>query len=323
MVVYFAFRSGIGTARRCSSEDLVDRIDKMRLFVRVVETGSFSAAAKAEGVTQPTVSKEVSSLETRLGVQLLRRSPRGLSVTEPGREYYDFAVGMLADLEAAEARVRAGKRSPQGRLRVACPHVFSDALIVPALGALLDAHPALTVDLDVSERYVSLVEEGIDVAIRIGELADSALIARQVGCLEPVVVASPAYLAAHGTPRTPDDLRKHRCLPFLSQGASMAWRFRSAEGETSFAPTAALRTNDTASVLAAARAGFGLARGPGWIFADDLTEGTLVSVLAKYRSRLVPVHAVTSGTRRMTGAIQAFAEFVASLFAEDPHLRLR
>lgn len=301
----------------------MDRIDKLRLFVRVVEMGSFSTAAKAEGVGQPTVSKEIASLEARLGVQLVRRSPRGLSTTEPGRELYDFAVGMLADLEAAEARVRSGAASPRGRIRVACPHLFSDALIVPALGTLLDAHPSLTVDLEVSERYASLVEEGIDLAIRIGDLADSGLIARQVGALEPMVVGAPSYLAAHGTPRLPGDLRKHRCIPFFSGGASMAWRFRSPEGETSFSPTGGLRTNDTASVLAGARAGLGLARGPSWLFERDIRDGQLVAVLTRYRSRLVPIHVVTSGTRRMRAATRAFGDFVATLFAGNAHLRVR
>ncbi len=295
----------------------------MRIFVRVVETGSFSRAGKAEGVAQSTVSKEVSSLEVRLGTQLIRRSSRGLSITEQGREFYDFAIGMLADLEAAESRIRSGDVSPKGRIRVASPPVFSSKLIVPRLPSFFARYPDLTIDIDVSERYVSLIEDGVDVAIRIGNLADSSLLARQIGSVEAVVVATPAYLDRHGIPSTPADLAGHTCLPFMFQGSSKTWKFQDSKGEITIAPSAKLRTNDAESVHGAVLAGLGLAQGPGWMFADEVAAGALVSVLVDYRPRLFPIYAISSESRRMTGAIKAFVDFVAGLIRDEPHLRIR
>lgn len=301
----------------------MDHLDTIRLFVRVVETGNFSRAGKAEGVAQSTVSKRVSSLEARLAAQLIRRSSRGLSVTEQGQEFYGFAIGILADLEAAEARIRSGDVEPRGRIRIACPPVFSSRLIVPGIPSFLARYPDLTIDLDVSERYVNLVEDGVDVAIRIGDLADSSLLARQIGSVEAVVVGAPHYLQRHGTPKTPTDLDRHSCLPFLFQGGSKTWKFRDSDGEIVLAPSANLRTNDAESVHAAALAGLGLAQGPGWMFANEIAVGALVEVLTDFRPRFFPIHAVSSESRRMTGAVKVFVEFVAELIKSEPSLRIR
>jgi len=301
----------------------MDQLKRMRLFVRTVETESFSRAGKAESVAQSTVSKEVAALEAHLGTLLIRRSSRGLSVTDKGREFYDFTIGMLSDLETAEARVRSGVMSARGRLRVTCSPVFSNRLIAPRLPALFACYPDLTIDLEVSERYVSLIEDGVDVAIRIGELPDSGLLARQIGCVEAAVVASPAYLAEHGTPADLDDLASHSCLPFTFQGNSKTWKFQGPEGPVIITPFGPLRTNDPESVRAAVLAGMGLAQGPSWMFAGDIEAGRLVSVLEDYRPRLYPIQAVSSTTRRMTGAIKVFVDFVAVLLKDEPHLCLR
>ena len=301
----------------------MDHLDAIRLFARVVETGGFSRAGKIEGIAQSTVSKQIAALETRLGVPLIRRSSRGLSVTERGREFYAFAIGMLADLDAAEARLRLSQAEPEGRIRVACPPVFASDLIVPGLATFLALYSNVTIDLEVSERYVNLVEDGVDVAIRIGDLADSSLLARQIGSVEAVVVATPAYLERHGLPRTPADLEHHSCLPFLFQGGSKTWKFRQPEGEIEIAPSARLRSNDAESVRAAVFAGLGMAQGPSWMFADEIASGALVSVLASYRPRLFPVHAVSSESRRMTGAIKVFVDFIAGLIKDEPHLAIR
>lgn len=301
----------------------MDHINRLRLFIRVVETGSFSGAGKAEKVAQSTVSKEIATLEKRLNAQLVRRSARGFSVTESGQRLYDFAVGMLADLDAMENSIRSGDRSPKGRIRIAAPPVVSNRLIAPHLPEFLERYPDLAIDMEVSERYVSLVEDGIDIAIRIGVLGDSSLIARQIGNLEPVVVGSPAYLKSSGTPRSPQDLERYICLPYLFEGGSKAWKFQGADADITISPSARLRTNDAASVHAAVLAGYGLAQGPSWMFADDIANGRLVPVLADHRAGLVPIHAIATGTRRMTGAIKAFVDFVAEKIDDEPHLRLR
>ncbi|MEP9369719.1 LysR family transcriptional regulator [Xanthobacter sp. VNH20] len=301
----------------------MDQLKRMRLFVRTVEAESFSRAGKAEGVAQSTVSKEVAALEAHLGTLLIRRSSRGLSVTEKGQEFYDFAVGMLGDLETAEAHLRSGEVSARGRLHVTCSPVFSNRLIAPRLPDLFARYPDLTIDLEVSERYVSLIEDGVDVAIRIGELPDSSLLTRQIGCVEAAVVASPAYLAEHGTPTSPDDLASHSCLPFTFQGNSKTWKFLGSDGPMIITPFGPLRTNDPESVHSAVLAGMGLAQGPSWMFADDIETGRLVPVLENYRPRLYPIQAVSSSTRRMTGAVKVFVDFVANLLKDEPYLCLR
>lgn len=302
----------------------MDHLKGIRLFVSVVESGSFIGAAKAENVAQSTVSKEVSALETRLGTQLLRRSSRGLSVTDAGQEYFNFAIGMLADLNSVESRLRTGNISLHGRLRVALPLVFSSRLITPALPRLLERFPNLNLDIEASERYANLVEEGFDIAVRIGRrLSDSNLRAWQIGCLEPVVVASPAYLKNNGTPSIPADLAHHNCLPFLFQRNSKSWKFRSGDVDVAIVPNGRIRTNDADSVHAAVRAGMGLAQGPSWMFAEDINNGTLVTVLDAYTAELVPIWAVTPNRHRMDGAIKIFVDEVASVIEEDPYLRLR
>lgn len=204
----------------------MDRVDQMRLFARVAETGSFSVAATAEHVAQSTVSKQVAALEQRLGAQLLRRTPRGLSLTEAGRTYHALAVELLADFEAADAQVRASSNSVNGHLRISTSPLLASDLIVPHLSELFERFPDLSLDLDVSERYVRLVEEGFDLAIRVGRLKDASLVANKIGCLEALIVASPNYLQRWGTPLTPDDLQNHVCLPFMFQGNPKPWRFR-------------------------------------------------------------------------------------------------
>jgi LysR family transcriptional regulator for bpeEF and oprC len=300
----------------------LDHLDRMRLFNRVVESGSFTDAGKAAGVAQSTVSKEMATLEARLGTQLVRRSPRGMTVTDAGQQLYDTSLRILADLDAAEALIRAGHDKPAGRIRVAAPAVMSSRLIAPNMGQFMARFPDLSIDMDVSERYVSLIEEGIDVAIRIGSLSDSGLIARQIGALQPVVVASPSYLAAHGTPKTPADLEQHDCLPYLFEGASRQWRFRGLHVPFNIAPRSRFRTNDAASVHAAALAGLGLAQGPTWLFRDDLNAGRLRAVLVEFRGDAVPVHAVTSAGRKSTARTRAFIAFMGECMARDPELGL-
>ena len=301
----------------------MDHLDRMRLFNRVVETGSFTDAGKAAGVAQSTVSKEISALEARLGTQLVRRSPRGMTITDAGRQLYDSSLRILAELEQAETLIRSGHASPTGRIRLAAPAVISSRLIAPNMGEFMNRYPDLSIDMEVSERYVSLIEEGIDVAIRIGSLSDSGLVARQIGALRPIVVASPSYIAAHGEPQSPEDLAAHHCLPYLFEGTSRHWRFRGDQGIFTVAPRSRLRTNDAASVRAAAIGGLGLAQGPTWMFSGDLDEGRLRAVLTGFRGDTVPIHAVISAGRRSTAGTRAFIEFMIECIDREPELRMR
>ena len=301
----------------------MDRIDQMRLFARVVETGSFSTAAKAEQVAQSTVSKQVAALEMRLGAQLLRRTPRGFSVTEQGRIYHSLAVELLADFEAADAGVRDAVRSVNGHLRVSTAPI-GHGVLISHLPRLFAQFPDLSIDLDVSERTVNLVEEGFDVAIRIGKLRDTNLIATKIGCLEALLVASPQYLNRHGVPKSLDDLKNHTCLPFMSQGVPRPWYFKARGSIVSITPTGMFRTNNVDTTLAAVISGLGISQGPSCLYGEPVREGLLKSILREYTQPLVPLYAVTVGGKRpRSGMIKSFIEFFAEVLSKDPYLRKR
>jgi LysR family transcriptional regulator, regulator for bpeEF and oprC len=298
----------------------MDRLDQMRLFIRVVETASFSKAGKAEGVTQSTASKQVSSLEAMLGVQLLRRTSRGMSVTESGLEFYKFAVGMLADLEAA--RIRIGQGQFRGRLRVTAFQPFASRFIVPRLPEFLATYPEVSIDLDVSERLVSLNEDGFDVAIRGGDLTDATLIARQIGVIRAVAVASPSYLQRYGEPTSPHELKKHAVVGSISNGQQFSWPFDTSEGRLFHVPNARFRTNDAASMRVGVKAGLGIGFGPSWLFEDELRSGDVIQILAEHSLATFPIHAIRPVGRRPSSKVTAFIDFVAELLANEPHVSM-
>ncbi|MBX3193377.1 MAG: LysR family transcriptional regulator [Labilithrix sp.] len=288
----------------------MDRLDTMRLFVRVVETGSFSKAANVEGVVQSTASKQIAALERRLGTQLLRRTSQGLSTTEQGQAYYESVVKLFADFDEAEAAVRHGQHSPAGALRVAVPSAFGRLYVVPHLGRLMAQYPGLSVELEVGDRYTNLVEEGIDVAIRIGQLGDSSLVARRIASFTVATVASARYLANHGEPRRPRDLGAHACITFMFKGRPRGWDFREGGRVLTITPNGPLRFNDAESVRAAVLSDLGIGHAPRWLFADAMEDGTVKSILAAHAPTKVPVHAVTAGGR-MPSKARAFVDFIA------------
>jgi LysR family transcriptional regulator for bpeEF and oprC len=301
----------------------MDRLDQMRVFVRVVQTGSFSKAAKAEGVAQSTISKQISSLEGRLKTQLLRRTPRGLSVTEPGQAFYTFAAGMLDDLDIAEAQVAQGGMGVLGRLRVTAPPLLASEFLVPRLPEFLNTYPELTIDLEVTERLISLIEDGVDVAIRMGNITDSSLFARQIGSAEAVVVAAPKYFQRKEVPTTPSDLCDHSTLPFMVHGQPMPWEFKGPEGTILISPGARFHTNDAESIHAAALSGLGIVRAPSWMFLDQIASGEVVQVLKEYSPAPYPVYAVTSRTRQITRRVEVFIQFLVRILDLQPEVRMR
>ncbi len=298
----------------------MDRLDVMRLYVRVVETASFSQAARALKVGQPTVSKQVAGLEARLGAQLLRRTSRGLSLTDAGRSYYESAVRLLEDFEAAEQRVRQGQVAPSGPIRVATSAVLGRTQIMPRLPAFFARYPGITVETDISDRMVNLVERRIDVALRIGHLADSSLTARRIGRTDVAVLATPGYLARHGTPQAPEDLARFPCMAYTIDGQPRPWEFA---GAITFLPDGLVRSGDAEHIRAGVLAGIGLAQLPTWLFADELAAGTVVTVLDDFAPPPYPVSAVTPGGRLQPGRVRAFVDFLAEAFAADPDMRVR
>lgn len=301
----------------------MDRIDVMRLFIRVADTGNFSKAARAAGISQPTASKTVASLEARLGAQLLRRSSRGLTLTDAGQSFYEGAVEIVEKVDNVESRVGRGEASPSGVVRVALSPAFGRMQIIPHMTQFLAQYPEVRVEFIVAQRYINLIEEGVDVAIRIGPLTDSTLIARRIGSTQYATVASPVYLERAGMPHALDDLADHECIALMSRDAPRTWPFLGPEGPVEHVPQGPVRSNDAEYVRAAVIAGLGIGHNAGWLYSRDVDEGRLVPILEEFRPATFPINAVWPGSRRLPGKTRAFIEFLAALFAADPLLAIR
>jgi DNA-binding transcriptional LysR family regulator len=251
----------------------------MEMFVRVVETGSFSAAARDFKIGQPAISKMIAALEARLSARLLARSTRRLSPTEAGRAFYERAIRTLTEADEAEAVARGAGAGLEGRLRICAPVTFARMHLVPTLGAFLDSHPKLQLDLVMEDRSIDPVAENIDVALYWGALTDSTVVARRLMQGEQLVVASPAYLARRGVPSTPGDLLAHNAIVYDQSSGGEEWRFRRGTAETSVRIQRRLTVSAAEGVRAAVIAGQGFAISPRWMFAPELESGEVVSVL--------------------------------------------
>jgi DNA-binding transcriptional LysR family regulator len=301
----------------------MDQIAAMRMFVRVVESGSFSVVAREAGVGQPAVSKQITALEAHLGAQLLRRTSRSLSVTEAGQDFYESAARLIGDLEAAESRVGRGQNAPSGLIRVTVAPVFGHLYIVPRLHEFFTQYPDIVVEFVVSDRIVNLVEEGVDLAIHNGELKDSTLIAQRIATTPVITVASPDYLKAHGEPMSPGDLDKHRCIIFAPQGSPRPWGFASKFGDIEYRPKGSFRTNDADQIRAAVLADLGLAHAPGWLFAREIASNAVRVVLRDYEPPPIPISTVHPSGRRLATKVRVFIEFLTRIFGEEPGLATR
>jgi DNA-binding transcriptional LysR family regulator len=300
----------------------MDRLDAIGLFVRVVDSGSFSAVARTVGVGQPAVSKQIAALEAHLGAQLLQRTSRSLTLTEAGRDFYESAVRIVGDVEAAESRVGRGAVAPSGVVRATVAPVFGRLYVVPRLREFFARYPEMTVELVVADRVVNLVEDGIDLGIHNGELSDSSLIARKIAQTPVVTVATPAYLATHGEPKAPAELERHACVIYAPQGAPRVWGFDGRFGPIAYQPKGAFRTNDAEQIRAAVLADLGLAHTPGWLFASEIASGAVRPVLTNYEPAKLPINAVRPAGRFLASKVRVFIEFLAEIFAEEPSLAI-
>jgi LysR family transcriptional regulator, regulator for bpeEF and oprC len=301
----------------------MDQIAAIRMFVRVVDSGSFSAVAREAGVGQPAVSKQVTALEAHLGAQLLRRTSRSLSLTQAGQDFYESAVRLIGDLEAAESRVGRGQTAPSGLIRVTVAPVFGRLYVVPRLQEFFARYSDIIVELVVTDRIVNLVEEGVDLAIHNGELKDSALVVRRIATMPVITVASPAYLKTHGEPASPSELDGHRCVIFAPQGAPRAWGFKGQLGNIEFRPKGSFRTNDADQIRAAVLSDLGLAHTPGWLFAPEIASGAVRLVLRDYEPAPLSIGAVHPAGRRLATKVRVFIDFLAEIFAQEPSLAIR
>ncbi|WP_114944765.1 LysR family transcriptional regulator [Microvirga calopogonii] len=298
---------------------MLDRVTGMQVFVRVATLGSFSAAARALHLSQTMVTKHVAALEERLGVKLLHRSTRKLVLTEEGRAYLAACERILAEIEEAEASASLDRIEPRGTLRLNVPLTFGFRQVVPALTEFSRHYPAVSFDLGLADRYVDLIEEGWDLAIRIGRLKDSSLVARRLAACRTIVCASPAYLKAHGTPQALEDLARHNCLGYTLPSAIGAsrWTF-GLDGEIAVPIQGNLRANNGDALLAAAVAGQGLIYQPTFIVGDSLREGSLVPVLTAYPTYEPAIHAVLPSGRQAPAKVRAFVAFLAERFGPEP-----
>lgn len=288
----------------------MDRFEAMSAFVAVVEAGGFSAAARHLRTPLATVSRKVSELEDHLGIQLLTRTTRKVALTEIGQHHFEICRRLLEELHEAE-RIASGEyRAPRGELVVAAPNGLGTVYLTPIVTDFLAAYPDVDIDLRLADRVINLPDEGVDIALRIGELADSSLIAIRLGVLRQVVCASPAYLAEHGAPLAPDDLRAHPCVTFTALGARQEWAFRLG-GEVTRVPVRSRLSVSAADAAAdAAGAGLGLTRLLCYQASPAITEKRLALVMREFEPEPTPVSFVYPGGRRMPQKLKAFIDFV-------------
>jgi DNA-binding transcriptional LysR family regulator len=304
----------------------MDRLAAMQTFVRVVESGSFSAVARESKATQSAVSKQVAALERALGARLLSRTTRSLALTEEGERYFVQARRLVAEIAEAESSLRQGEQQLTGWLRVATSVGFGRLKLLPLVQSFLADHPDVKIDMRLHDGFIDLVEQGIDVAVRIGELSDSSLVARRIGTSTRVLVASREYLRSlpKGTkpPRVPEDLLRLNCVVYTELASQNAWTFTAGAGApVDVGATVTVRaqgniqTNSSEVVRAAVLSGMGVGFAPTWLFEDELAKGTLRVLLPDWPALPIPVHLVSPGQRRQSVKVKAFSDHLAAAMA--------
>ncbi|MGF6599849.1 DNA-binding transcriptional LysR family regulator [Paraburkholderia sp. GAS448] len=292
----------------------MDKFVSMEIFVAVVEAGSLTAAAERFDISSAMVGKHIRSLETRLDTRLLTRTTRRQSLTEIGRQYYEQCRRILADVKAAESLAEAMAATPRGVLKVTAPLTYGVEIFSPAMTDYLTAWPEVSLELDLSNRIIDLVEEGFDAAVRIGRLPDSSFVARPLKPYRMRACASPEYLARMGTPRTPADLAQHECLGFLHWGREGLWRLDGETSDENQLRAGRFRANNGQALKVAALRGFGLVLQPEALLAKEIESGQLVSVLEAFLPDGSPVHLIYPRDRRATPKLTTFIDFVIERF---------
>jgi DNA-binding transcriptional LysR family regulator len=299
---------------------MLDRLTGMRVFVRVAATGGFSSAARSLGISQAMATRHVVAIEERLGVKLLQRTTRSVTLTEAGRRYLESCERILLEIDEADEAATADRVETRGLLRLAVPLAFGTREIAPLLADFVKLHPAVTIDLGLSDRIVDLVDEGWDLAVRIGQLKESSLVARRLAACRIVLCGSPAYLATRGTPRSIADLARHECLGYTlpTPAAADRWLFGRG-GEVAVPVPVKLRANNGDALLVAALAGLGLIYQPTFILGHDIRAGNLIALTLDrpYRED-VAVHAVLPPGRNPPAKVRAFVDFLALRFWPQP-----
>jgi DNA-binding transcriptional LysR family regulator len=304
----------------------MDRFDEISAFAAVADARSFTQGARRLGVSSAQVSKLVARLENRLGARLLNRTTRDVSLTDTGRAYLERARNLLEDFEALEGSVR-DQSGPKGLLKISAPVSFGATQLTPALLDFAAAYPEVSLDVSATDRMVNLVEEGFDVGVRIGQLADSSVIARKLAAVRMVTCAAPAYLQAAGMPATPQDLSRHEAILDNNMRDPTVWTYGGqgsgqggGPGGESFEVRVQgrLKFGGADACVAAARRGLGITRTPAFAAADDLRAGRLTPLLCAYEAQLIHVHAVYPHARHLAAKVRAFVDFLAERYAGEP-----
>ena len=297
----------------------MDRFDELQVFVAILDAASLSGAARRLQRSAPAVTRALAALEARVGVRLIERTTRRLAPTEAGVRLGEMARRVLADYDSAVGEEEQGPL--RGRLRITAPHVFGRRHLTPAVLAFLDLHPALQIEMLFNDRNIDLIEHGVDLALRIGALPDTTMVARQVGAVGRVVVASPAYLARAGTPRTPHELSGHEVI-FSSASSNVAeWRFRHEGRDLAVKLDPRLTVNEIDAVLMAVLAGRGIGRALSYQVADQLADGSLVRLLDHFEAPAAPVQLVMQSGRYLPARLRACVDFLAQRLAALPVLQ--
>ena len=295
----------------------MDRIACMQSFVRAIELNSFSAVAREQQTTQPTISKQISSLEKYLGVQLLTRSTTNLSLTEEGKQYYQYCQQILETVEEAEASLK-GKERARGLLRLGCPVLFGEMQIVPRLKAFMTCCPEVKIDLMMADHFVDIVEHGLDLLIRIGNRMDNGLMSHCIGVTRRVTIATKEYFEKAGEPKTPDDLIHHNCIIYSHLSTGNEWYFQGKEGTIKVQVLGHFQTNSSVAIRSAVLAGLGIAIAPVWMFGNEIFRGELMVVLQEYQPTPFKIHAVYRRSRFYPAKIVRFIDFLSEQFKQDP-----
>ena len=304
----------------------MDTLAGMRLFTKVVEVGSFSAAGRHLGLNASSVSRQVGALEDMLGTRLLNRSTRSLGLTEAGGVYYERARRIIADVEDANAAVTELNETPRGMLRLNVPVVFGRRYVARYMQEFLDANPDVSIELNVTDHYVDLIEEGADLAIRIGHTHQQSFIVRKLATINRVLCASTAYLERHGRPERPEDLARHNCIVYRQQPGDMTWQLIGADGTFDVAVSGNFAANNAGAIGAAMSGGVGIALLPVWLAGRDIKNGRVEVLLPEYRANPTgfadEVFAVFPHGRNLSAKVRAFVDFIAEKFRTEPDFQI-
>ncbi len=296
----------------------MDTVAGLKLFIRVVETGSFSKASVDLGITQPTATKHVAALEARLGARLFHRSTRGVTPTEVGSAYYDKCKSIARELDEADNLAALMQSRVRGTLRISTSVAFGRRVLTPLVLRFMQQHPELQIDLSFEDRYVNLVEQGIDVALRMGRLADSQLGARYLGLNPWVLVGAPAYLKQRGTPASPQDLARHDALVYSTVQGDERWTFVGHDGQAQVVPVRGpLRSNNLSALLSAARGGMGLAVLPWYVANDSVRGGAVQPLLTDWALPAQDIHAVFPSPKLVPSKVRSLCDFLALQFGPE------